>query len=223
MDYKIDQSVVIKSGSKDPDDPTLDLGGWQGRIIEIRDSESDDVILRIALDSITLRGLSFEYLQESEQEGLLWKEYFIGAKEVNPAKPRDSKKDVQKAVEEIENRVRWFFLGEQGERISLALGASIGGREDEQIIAWSHYLSQKLTFPFKAIVDEYQEEGSPLRSGDKLNVLGMELEDDHYGLIVKCTKGVLRYDVPLCDLAAVDKNSPNAQLIDDFRVWFSNR
>lgn len=35
---KINESVKVKLGIKDPDNEQFDLGGWQGRIIEIDDS-----------------------------------------------------------------------------------------------------------------------------------------------------------------------------------------
>jgi len=44
-----------------------------------------------------------------------------------------------------------------------------------------------------------------------------------YGIIVSCRKGRERYDFLLADLAAVDEDSPNAQPIQDHRVWFANR
>jgi len=54
-------------------------------------------------------------------------------------------------------------------------------------------------------------------------VLRIEDVDDLYGVIVSCRRGRQRFDFPLADLAAVDQNSPNAEPIQDYRVWFANR
>jgi len=35
--------------------------------------------------------------------------------------------------------------------------------------------------------------------------------------------GHRKYVFPLCDLKAVDENSPNFQLTDDYAIWFANR
>jgi hypothetical protein len=63
----------------------------------------------------------------------------------------------------------------------------------------------------------------PIRQRDKLIIIDVKLVDDHYGVIVSCKSGHSRFDIPLADIAAVDKNSDNARHIHDYRVWFANR
>jgi hypothetical protein len=93
--------------------------------------------------------------------------------------------------------------------------------EHEVTERWGEYLEHNLFFPFEAIVDEWQERG-PLRSEDKVNVKKISLVDDFYGIIVELRLGRKKYDCPLCELAVKDKQSSNAQLIQDYRVWFAN-
>jgi len=49
-------------------------------------------------------------------------------------------------------------LGEEGERIQSVLAVLIQ-KMTEFIQAWEKYLKRKLKFPFKATVEEFQEEG----------------------------------------------------------------
>jgi hypothetical protein len=51
--FKIGDSVVVKSGVKDPD-LGIDIAGWQGRIAEI---EKKDSSVGIAWDSMTLKNM----------------------------------------------------------------------------------------------------------------------------------------------------------------------
>ncbi|MGD9361191.1 MAG: calcium-binding protein, partial [Desulfobacterales bacterium] len=69
---------------------------------------------------------------------------------------------------------------------------------------------------------EYQGRG-PLNEGDKQKVFGIELFDDHYGIIVACRKGRKRYDFPLVDLKVTEKKSINSDIIEAYRTWFANR
>ncbi|PXF59365.1 MAG: hypothetical protein C4B58_03375 [Deltaproteobacteria bacterium] len=55
IEFSIDDSVVVKEGTLDPDYGD-DISGWQGRIYEI-DDNFDDSLIRIKWDSITLRNM----------------------------------------------------------------------------------------------------------------------------------------------------------------------
>jgi hypothetical protein len=94
---------------------------------------------------------------------------------------------------------------------------------------WKTYLAQHLAFPFEAKVDEASDEEifgivdpGPICYGDNLTVIGVECDDDKYGIVVKVKKGRKTYDYPLCDLAVVDEKSPNCKLVDDYRIWDAN-
>jgi hypothetical protein len=112
--------------------------------------------------------------------------------------------------------------GEQGQRINRMLASVDPEDEMDELYAWEAYLEAHLAFPFEAEVYEHQDRG-PLRIEDRLKVTGIGLVDDHYGIIVDVRKGRRKYAFPLCDLDVVDENSPNHQLVKDYRVWFANR
>lgn len=223
MDYKIGQSVVVKDGVIAIDYKDLDLGGWQGRIIDIdkADADNGETIIGVAWDSITLRSIPNDYLEECEREGFGWSEYYLESGDVKPTQPRDSENEVEEMIEEIERRMDWLYLGDEGKRIRAVIDTAESEDEWAQIKAWSNYLQKKLKFPFDAVVIEYQERG-PLQINDELKVVGVEMEDEHYGVIVQCKKGRKRYDFPLCDLDTANEHSSNFQPLNDYRVWFAN-
>ena len=79
-----------------------------------------------------------------------------------------------------------------------------------------------LTFPFEAEVSEWQDRG-PIKTGEHVSVLGIEMVDDSYGLIVAIKAKHGRYDFPLCDLEAFPDTSPNYEPVKDYAVWFANK
>jgi hypothetical protein len=122
--FKLGNSVRFKDGQKD-DDLGIDISGWQGRIIAIDETNK---LFGVALDSVTLKNLPREYLENAEEEGLGWSKYYIGFDEVEPAKARDTKKDVEDATADLEDSLGWVYLGEEGREINAILsGVGSGG------------------------------------------------------------------------------------------------
>lgn len=71
--FKLGDSVRFKDGQQDEQLGT-DIGGWQGRIAKI---DAKHRMLLVEFDSVTLNRLPREYLEECEEEGLSWSEYYI--------------------------------------------------------------------------------------------------------------------------------------------------
>lgn len=221
---KIGDSVKVKPGVLDPDTGALSLEGWQGRIVDIRPQEEGKTLIDIEWDSRTLREMPKASIDACEEEGLSWTLMALYAEDLVLTTARDTPDDVKRAREELETaHIRSYtWLGEPGKRIQQILAGVDPDDEMEVIERWGEYLEQHLSFPFDAVVDEFQERG-PLRDGDKVSVKRISLVDDFYGIIVELRRGRKKYDIPLCELAATNKQSPNAQLIQDYRVWFANR
>mgnify|MGYP002713006719 CR=1 FL=1 len=215
--FKLGDSVRFQGGEIDEDSGT-DMSGWQGRVTEINEKQN---FLLVALDSITLKSLSREYLEECEEEGLSWSEYGIGFDSVGPAKPRDTEKDVEESIAELSNSLRWVYLGAEGREIN----AILTGADDTvaQMKAWEVYLKKTLTFPFTAKISEWQKPSSSLQAGHKVRVMGFEALDEWYGVLVKIKKGGRPFQFPLCDLEVVAHNSPNHAPIQLYAVWYANR
>jgi Calcium binding len=92
--------------------------------------------------------------------------------------------------------------------------------EEERSMGWYYYLEDKLNFPFLTrCINERAT--SPLRVGDKLEVVGMGPADE-------CEKEMLvetpwenrrTLAVPLSQLKVVHGNEETEQAVDDWHYW----
>ncbi len=209
--------VRVKPGVKDVDFD-VDLGGWQGRVIEVRADGVD-----VAWDSHTLlHDMPATMITACEEQGLGWETYGLDREDLEPAQARDKPADVEAAIDKLESCHAWEWLGEEGELIRQVLKGLNPDDEVALIEAWDEYMQAHLTFPFEAVVDEVQERG-PLQAGDRVRVRSITDADDFYGIIVRLRRGQQQFDFPLCDLAAVDETSENHEIVQSYRVWFANR
>lgn len=210
--------VRVKPGVKDVD-CDVDLSGWQGRVTEI----GPDNTVMVAWDSHTLRhDMPAAMITASEEQGLGWETYGCDRDDLEPAQARDTPADVEAAIEELESSHAWEWLGEEGELIRQVLEDVDPDDEVAVIEAWDEYMRAHLTFPFDAVVDEFQERG-PLQVGARGRVHSITDADEFYGIIVRLQRGRQQFDFPLCDLAALDETSENHTIIHNYRVWFANR
>jgi len=216
MSFKIGDSVKVKEGIICPDNESVCIGGWQGRISDI----GDDGIVEISWDSVTLIQLPDEYIRQSEAEGLDWSKMCLAVDEIQSARPRDSEAQAVAAAEEIENTAQWMDMGKQGERITKVLADAQDAQDEIEI--WNRHLKQVLAFPFEAKVSEVQEQG-PLDDGDLVKVHGIAEADDLYGILVDVKYGRRHFVFPLCDLTVRNKKSANYTPVQDYCVWFANR
>jgi len=214
MTFSIGDSVKVKEGIMCPDDNSVCIGGWQGRV---SDTEEDDNIVEIHWDSITLKQLPREYIKKSEEEGLDWTEMYLSADEIEPASPRDSEATANDVREEMESKFCWLGMDKEGERIFEVIADA-----DDEVETWARHLLQVLVFPFEAKVSEPQDKG-PLDDGDKVQVHGITEADEHYGIFVDVTCGRQRFVFPLCDLTVRERKSPSYTPVKDYCVWFANR
>jgi hypothetical protein len=220
--YKIDQSVVVKPGIADPD-YAYDLSGWQGRVIENHHvDEQKKPLVTIAWDSLTLKQMPDEMIQRCEEDGLDWSSMGLYVSEVAPASPRDKIHQVERVKAELEQKHQMDHLGEEGRRIQQVLNTAARKGQAGALKAWEKYLQANLTFPFEAEVSESQDRG-PIKTGERVRVLDIEIVDDSYGLIVAIKTKHGHYDFPLCDLEVFPDTSPNHQPVKDYAVWFANR
>jgi len=220
MKFKIGQTIKIKNGVLCPDDSEFDLSGWTGRIIDLVEDEEPTVC--IEFDSITLKDMPEKYVKKSEQEDLDWSKIYLYETEVEPTASRDTEQEAKIVRNEIKKRFEWIGIGSEGELIQSVINSAESFKEWDALKAWEKYLEKNLQFPFETFIHEYQGRG-PLNEGDKLKVFGIELVDDHYGIIVACRKERKRHDFPLVDLKVTEKKSINSDIIEAYQTWFANR
>ncbi|RWX48950.1 Calcium binding [Candidatus Electrothrix communis] len=216
MNFQLNDSVVVKSGVKDPD-TGMDLGGWQGRIAKIE----EDNLLCIDWDSLTLKNIPDSYITTCEEEGFGWNQYYTYATDVEKTEPRDTRDDVDEIIGILYEKHAWDHLGKEGEGIKEVL-REIALDDEAALEAWDKHLRQVLTFPFQAEVEELQERG-PLRVGDRITVEKIDSYiDDLRGIFVKVTKKKSNYVFPLADLEAMDQKGANFQPLRSYVIWFAN-
>jgi hypothetical protein len=209
LEFKVGDSVIVKQGVLDPDLGT-DIGGWQGRIAEI-----EGQIIGLDWDSITLKNIPDSVIDQCEVEGYDWTRMHLEATEVELTRPRDTEEDVAAITEQIESQHRWSYLGEEGKGVQAVLADVDPDDEMAAFETWNEHLKKVLSFPFEAVVDEFQESG-PLRAGDKVTVESLADVVDMYGILVKVKHKRSQYDFPLCDLEATEPNSSNYRFLIPF-------
>jgi hypothetical protein len=216
MAFNIGDAVRVRAGVKSPDDDSLSIAGWQGRLFDI---DEDGKIVGVRWDSVTLDNLSPAFIRQSEIEGLDWAEMYLGVDEIELAPPRDGEVEAEREREALRSKYRWFDGSDEGERIAAVIAdAGEGGDLD----AWVDHLSRTLRFPFDAKVTERLDPG-PLEEGDRVSVQGLDEPDDSCGVLVNVTHGEEHRVFPLCDLSVLDRKSPCHLPVEDYRVWFANR
>lgn len=222
INFKIGDSVKVKKGVMCPDYENLCIEGWQGRVAEITEERDSPILVCIRWDSVTLKKMPSDFIDQSEEEGLDYTCMYLELQDLEMAKARDTEKDVADILEKISKSHAWSWIGEEGKRIQKVLAGVDEEDEMEALEAWEKYLRKHLAFPFDAEVAEYQERG-PLQAGDRVSVKRISMVDDLYGIIVELRRGREKYAFPLCDLEVINKNSPNYQPVKDYCVWFANR
>ncbi len=223
MKLKLGDSIIVKQGVKEPDLEEFEIGGWQGRIVEIdTDSDKDNILITIEWDSLTLNQIPSEYIVQSERDGFGWQNMILYSSDVEKSKARDTKENVKQVQNKLLDKHQWDSLGDEGTRISKILGDVDPDDEMECLNKWIEYLDNELTFPVHAIVAD--SEGSRMiRSGDKVVIKSLSDIVDMYGIIASIRLDRRKYEFPLCDLEVIDKTKSDFQLIDDYRTWFANR
>jgi len=223
MSLKIGDNVIVKAGIKEPDSENLEIGGWQGRVIEI-DRESDNVntMITIEWDSLTLLQMPAEFIHESEADGLDWQSMNLFETDLEKSVHRDKKNDVKKTQDLLSDKYYWTSLGEEGLRISKILDGVNPKDEMKCLQKWINHLNKTLTFPIQAIVTESEEE-CLIKSGDKVLIKSLSNIVDLYGIIATINLNGKKIYNPLCDLKVADKKIADFQLIEDYRTWFANR
>lgn len=216
MAFKKGDIVKVKQGVIDPDFGD-DIGGWQGEITDVADSD-----VCIDLDSISISECPDEYIRKCEEDGLDWEKIYLSVEDVEPAISRDTTADLHRTREEIRIKHQWDHLGESSKRMYEVLKDINTTDEDAVMDAWEQYLSKKLSFPFDAEISEYLN-NVPVQQGDKIRAHGIIGSDVLSGILIQLRSGEKVFQFPLCDTEVLDEKSYNCEIVHDYKVWFDNR
>ena len=92
---------------------------------------------------------------------------------------------------------------------------------EERALGWYYYLEGKLKFPFRAACIK-ERATSPLRLGEKVEVLKMAPEEDCEGdmlVIIRWADRTL--GVPLSQLKGIAVDKTTKQAVDDWNYWLN--
>ena len=97
--------------------------------------------------------------------------------------------------------------------------------------SWEPWLREnlKFSFPVERIEDEDDAyftdlaKSEPFGLGHVMQAMQIEMEDDHYGVILKVQEGKRTAHVPLCDVEVTSKENKNFWPVREYLVWFANR
>ena len=220
---KTGDSVIVKQGVKEPDFKDFEIGGWQGRIVDIDvNTSKDNILITIEWDSITLKQIPSYYIEQSERNGFDWKNMTLYKADLEKTKPRDKKENVKRTQKELSDKHYWDWLGDEGIRISKILDNANPHDEMECLQKWVEYLDKELSFPINAIVSD-SEDNWMIKNGDNVIIKSLPHIVDMYGVIASIRLNGKKFEFPLCELEVIDKKNANFQLIEDYRTWFANK
>ncbi|EFI34381.1 hypothetical protein Dthio_PD1733 [Desulfonatronospira thiodismutans ASO3-1] len=128
---KAGDSVVVKSGTKDPD-LEIDIGGWQGRIVEI---DKNQKTFLIEWDSHTLKHMPSEVIEQCEAMNWDWERMYLYQEDIDPADPRDNNEDRENISSHLNNKYSWAGLGEEGKRILNVLEKAKSGDDIDAFVS----------------------------------------------------------------------------------------
>jgi predicted RNA-binding Zn-ribbon protein involved in translation (DUF1610 family) len=105
ISLKLGDSVRVKKGEtweSYDEDISIDIGGWQGRIIKIIKSEDGSILsVRIKWDSITLKNMPVSFIKQSEWDGFDYSINELFFWNIELVKCRDVEEDVSKVLEDM--------------------------------------------------------------------------------------------------------------------------
>ena len=95
--------------------------------------------------------------------------------------------------------------------------------------SWEDWLQSNLKYPFqvKRIEDDTyflnSVSNEPFSLGHEMKVVGIDMEDEQYGIIVKVKEGRRVGAVPMCDVEVTLKDNENYWPVREYVVWFANQ
>jgi hypothetical protein len=239
---KIGDSVRVKKGILDPDFNQFDMSGWQGRIKDIVPNNETNLI-EIAWDSITLKQMPKEFIENSIEDDSAYSIMFLGKEDVELTKPRDKEIDAEKQLEKLEvHYANRTFDGQERRISTVILDDDLSVTEENQHI-YLDYLQKNLhkpiiltgteDFPWE---EKYVLGGWSKKEYEELKKIQpsytdrfefIELSkniDEMYGVIAKVKRATdkKQFMLPLWDLKCVDTSSKNYELISDYSFWMTN-
>ncbi|KJU87401.1 hypothetical protein MBAV_000409 [Candidatus Magnetobacterium bavaricum] len=251
-EIRIGDCVRVKKGVVDPDFVDSPIEGWYGRVIAFVDEDGseedkDNPLVDVEWDSFTLRGMTDDFIDRCDEDGLDCLSMYLRINDIEKARPRDTMQDVKEAQDEIhiylDDPIAISQSNEQDKRILEILGNKDISIREETLACYLDYLEKNISPPLQLTVSEpFQWEELYLsgigrkREYDKLKKTrpaykdtfkfikierDLNMED---GILVKVQRLTdnKKFVLPLSNLQVVGNKLPNYRLVNDYSSWFVN-
>lgn len=219
-EIKIGDYVKVKNGIKAPGFEYQLMDDWQGKIVEVQESEN---LVDIEWDSETLLNTPEKYLKDLIKEGYDYEIMTLELSDLERANRRDNSIQRKDVKSKLDAKLYWIELFEEEDK-SIKYGRLFQGirldNYNQLYQKWEEYLSENLEFPIETKVVETPR--GRIRNGAKIKLLDIEDYDDMYGIfgIGKHERAAITF--PICNLEATNKKSKNYELLRDYAIWFAN-
>lgn len=212
--FKVGDKVRVKDGLQDTDYPDIPLSGWAGKIAKVH----DDGMYTIRWSRETLAAIHPVVKRRSEKDGTVLEEYWLGGDDLEPdlGGPLQIEQPTEIATKRLslkdqDDRIRMVF--------DLTSNDPLPAVNDETLEAYHKFLSENMTFPFRA------EHGAEYGHSEPATII--RLRDPDEEPTIDETSGILceakvEGKVVTLPLGELDDAKPNRQLIDDYGYWFHN-
>ena len=94
---------------------------------------------------------------------------------------------------------------------------------------WMQWLTDNLSFPFQVervedinLPFDMDPETEPFRLGHVMKAVGIEMEDDRAGIIIKVREGRRRGHAPLAEVEVCSPEDKNHALVMEYADWLAN-
>lgn len=220
-------SVQVKEGIVNPDDESINIGGWQGWVLDTWRNKQDETMVKLQWDSLVLEELPENYIIDSEKKGLSWDKMILKTNEVKLTEPRDTENEVQKTYRELHKKYHWYGLKKQGERIKHILEDVNESDKDACLRRWKEHLENILEFPVEAIIDQTIGLKNDVSSrdsvvGDSVRIRKIVCDDDWHRLIVRISSENEYTQMLLINLRINDEKPAASMGVSDYRTWEAN-
>jgi len=209
----VGDSVVVRAGVVCPDDRSVSLAGWQGRVGAVHGELGSVWIL---WDSVSLCDMPDRYVRESEEADQDWASIVLPLDAVTAAEPRDTPQQREAARRSIAEQHRWDFMHREHPAVAEVLGEDHPGDVLTGLRAWERHFAAVLPFTAEIVAPPCTH---PARVGARVEVEAVAAVDDYFGLLVRVRQGRTRFAVPLGDVAAANGSASVAGAVGDYAAW----
>jgi hypothetical protein len=221
--FAVGSRVRVKAGTTDPDFPGIPLGGWTGKVREIR-QEPPATDYLVGWDRYTLNSVHPVYRSRCERKDLDPESMWLVEDELEPDGGEPARIEQPTAIVPLP-----LSPDDERDRIRAALGLKSGDDpippvDLESLRRYHHFLVAHLSFPVRgklgSAIGPHRDTVSPISVIGLIDA-GDYCPDEASGLICQAVQKGRRIEYPLANVL-VDADDPNRQIVDDYLLWFSN-